>query len=228
MKSDKARLRTRIADKGMNYKGYNIAIHEFGHNVEQTMDLQNIDYYMMSGVPNTAFTEALAFIFQKRDLELLGIKENNPQKEELLALDNFWMSYEIMGVSLVDMGVWKWMYAHPDATAAQLKEAVISIAKDIWNKYYAPVFGSKDEPILAIYSHMIDNPLYLSNYPVGHLIDFQVEGQITGKPFAKEVERIWEQGRLIPQVWMKGAVGREISTEPILDATSKALKKVVK
>jgi len=223
MKSDKARLRTRIADKGMNYKGYNIAVHEFGHNVEQTMDLQNIDYYMMSGVPNTAFTEALAFIFQKRDLELLGIKENNPEKEELLALDNFWMSYEIMGVALLDMNVWKWMYANPNATPAQLKGAVISGAKEIWNKYYAPVFGSKDEPILAIYSHMIDNPLYLSNYPVGHLIDFQIEGQITGKPFASEVERIYEQGRLIPQVWMKGAVGREISIQPILDATTKAL-----
>jgi hypothetical protein len=226
MKSDKARLRTRIADNGMNYKGYNIAVHEFGHNVEQTMTLQNVDYYMLNGVPNTSFTEALAFIFQKRDLELLGIKDNNPEKEDLMALDNFWMSYEIMGVSLVDMNVWKWMYAHPDATAAQLKEAVITIAKETWNKYYAPVFGSKDEPILAIYSHMIDNPLYLSNYPVGHLIDFQIEKQITGKPFAKEVERIYEQGRLIPQVWMKGAVGREISTEPILEATSHALKVV--
>jgi len=223
MKSDKARLRTRITDKGMNYKGYNIAVHEFGHNVEQTMDLQNIDYYMMSGVPNTAFTEALAFIFQKRDLELLGIKENNPEKEELLALDNFWMAYEIMGVALLDMNTWKWMYANPDATPAQLKAAVIDNAKEIWNKYYAPVLGSKDEPILAIYSHMIDNPLYLSNYPVGHLIDFQVEGQITGKPFAAEVERMYRQGRLIPQVWMKGAVGREISIEPILEATTKAL-----
>jgi hypothetical protein len=223
MKAEKAHLRTRIPAMGMNYKGYNIAVHEFGHNVEQTMDLQNIDYYMMSGVPNTAFTEALAFIFQKRDLELLGIKENNPLKEDLLALDNFWMSYEIMGVALLDMSVWKWMYANPDATPAQLKDAVIANAKEIWNKYYAPVFGSKDEPILAIYSHMIDNPLYLSNYPVGHLIDFQVEGQITGKPFAAEVERMYRQGRLIPQVWMKGAVGREISIEPLLNATTKAL-----
>ena len=226
MKSDKARLRTRITDKGMNYKGYNIAVHEFGHNVEQTMTLQNVDYYMLNGVPNTSFTEALAFVFQKRDLELLGIKDHNPQKEDLMALDNFWMSYEIMGVALLDMNVWKWMYAHPDATAAQLKEAVISIAKETWNKYYAPVFGQKDEPILAIYSHMIDNPLYLSNYPVGHIIDFQVEKQLAGKPFAKEVERIYEQGRLIPQVWMKGAVGREISVKPLLEATDKALKVV--
>lgn len=67
-----SRLRTRIGDKGMDYKGYNIAVHEFGHNVEQTLSLYNVDHYMLRGVPNTAFTEALAFIFQKRDLKLLG------------------------------------------------------------------------------------------------------------------------------------------------------------
>ncbi|MDZ7776587.1 MAG: hypothetical protein U5L09_13745 [Bacteroidales bacterium] len=96
------RYRTRIGDDGADYKGYNIAVHEFGHNVEQTISLYDVDHYMLNGVPNTAFTEALAFIFQKRDLELLGMEETNPDKEHLRALDNLWSSYEIMGVSLVD------------------------------------------------------------------------------------------------------------------------------
>jgi len=224
MKGDKARLRTRISDKGMNYKGYNIAVHEFGHNVEQTVDLYDIDYYMLQGVPNTSFTEALAFLFQKRDLELLGIKDNNPDKEHLAALDAIWMSYEIMGVSLLDMKVWHWLYEHPEATPAQLKEAVINLAKEVWNNYYAPVLGSKDEPILAIYSHMIDNPLYLPNYPIGHLIDFQIDEFIKGKNFASEVDRIYTLGRLTPQAWMKAAVGTEISIEPMLKAVDEALK----
>ena len=228
MKGDKARLRTRIADKGMNYKGYNIAVHEFGHNVEQTVDLYDIDYYMLQGVPNTSFTEALAFLFQKRDLFLLGIKDNNPDKEHLASLDALWSCYEIMGVSLVDMQVWRWLYTNPDATPAQLKEAVISISKEVWNKYYAPVFGSKDEPILAIYSHMIDNPLYLPNYPVGHLIDFQIDGFIKGKNFASEVDRIYTLGRLTPQAWMQGAVGNPIAIEPMLKAADEALKAVGK
>lgn len=226
MKGDKARLRTRLTPQGMNYKGYNIATHEFGHNVEQTIDLYDIDNYMMQGVPNTAFTEALAFLFQKRDLMLLGMKDNDPNKEYLAALDAIWSCYEIMGVSLVDMQVWRWMYDNPNATPAQLKESVIRIAKDVWNKYYAPVFGPKDEPILAIYSHMIDNPLYLSNYPVGHLIDFQVEGFMKGKNFASEVDRMYTQGRLVPQVWMKGAVGTTISVDPMLKAVDEALKMI--
>ncbi len=224
LKGDKARLRTRIAEKGMNYKGYNIAVHEFGHNVEQTVDLYDIDYYMLQGVPNTSFTEALAFLFQKRDLFLLGINDNNPDKENLASLDAVWSCYEIMGVSLLDMKVWKWMYANPDATPAQLKEAVITMAKEVWNNYYAPVLGSKDEPILAIYSHMIDNPLYLPNYPVGHLIDFQVDGFVKGKNFASEVDRMYTLGRLTPQAWMQGAVGNPIAIEPMLKAVDEALK----
>lgn len=226
MKGDNARLRTRVGEKGMDYKGYNIGIHEFGHNVEQTLSLYNVDYYMLRGVPNTSFTEALAFLFQKRDLELLGIKNNDPLKDDLMALDNFWSCYEIMGVSLVDMQVWKWLYDHPDATPAELKESVITIAQEVWNEYYAGVFGSKDEPILAIYSHMIDAPLYLSAYPVGHLIEFQVDKFMADKPFAEEVTRIYTMGRLIPQTWMKQAVGSEISIEPTLKATTDALGNV--
>jgi len=229
MKSgDVALLRARIKSTGMDYKGFNIATHEFGHNVEQTITLQDVDYYMMHGVPNTAFTEALAFVFQKRDLELLGMKESSPNKEHLMALDNLWACYEIMGVSLVDINLWKWLYANPNADAAQVKEATIRIAKEIWNKYYADVFGVNDEPILAIYSHMIDNPLYLSAYPIGHLIDFQIEKQLAGKKFSDEVQRMYQQGKLIPQVWMKGATGEPLSNKPILEASAKAIVELSK
>jgi len=224
MKGDKAHLRTRIGKNGMDYKGYNIAIHELGHNVEQTISLYMVDNYMMQGVPNTAFTEAFAFTFQKHDLELLGIKDNDPDKDALAAIDNFWMSYEIMGVSLLDMKVWKWLYENQKATKEQLKETVVKTAIEIWNQYYAPVIGVKDTPILAIYSHMIDNPLYLSNYPVGHLIDFQLDQFLKGKNFADEAIRIYSAGKLIPQLWMKNAVGSEISIKPLLDATDAALK----
>ena len=224
MRNDIAHLRTRLGPGGMDYKGYNIAIHELGHCVEQTITMNDVDYYMLNGVPNTAFTEATAFLFQKRDMELLGLTEPDANKEHLMALDNFWACYEIMGVSLVDMQVWKWMYANPGATATELKNQVIAIAKEVWNKYYAGILGGNDEPILAIYSHMIDNPLYLSNYPMGHIIDFQIEQQIKGKLLSDEISRMYTQGRLVPQVWMIGAVGSPISIQPTLIATKEALR----
>lgn len=224
MKGEKARLRSRIGADGLDYKGYNIAVHEFGHNVEQTISLYDVDYYMLNGVPNTAFTEALAFIFQRKDLDLLGISNADPKRDYLQALDNFWGSYEIMGVSLVDMKVWEWMYTNPDATVEQLKENVIRIAQEVWNAYYAPILGEENSPILAIYSHMIDYPLYLANYPMGHLIEFQLEDYLKGRSFADEVSRIYRLGTLIPQEWMRQAVGSELSSKPMLDATAEAVK----
>lgn len=228
MKGEKAHLRTRIPETGMDYKGYNIAVHELGHNVEQTITLYDIDYYMLHGVPNTAFTEAVAFMFQANDLKLLGTESNidKAESDALAALDNCWSAYEIMGVSLVDMYVWQWMYENPEATPAELKDAVINIAIEVWNNYYAPVFGVEDSPILAIYSHMIASPLYLANYPIGHLIEFQIEEYIEDKNFADEISRMLLQGQIIPQEWMKGAVGTKISGEPTLKAVKKALETI--
>ncbi len=228
MRNDEAHLRTRIGEGGMDYKGYNIAVHEFGHNVEQTITLNDVDFYSLNGVPNTSFTEAVAFLFQKRDLELLGLKNPNPEDAWYEALDVFWSSYEIMGVSLVDIQVWEWLYAHPDATSAQLKEAVITIAREVWNSYYAGVLGGNDETLLGIYSHMIDYPLYLPNYPMGHLINFQIEQQVRGKNLAEEMNRMYLQGSIIPQLWMRKAVGSPISIDPLLTATSEALEALQK
>ncbi len=223
MKSEKAHLRTRIGKDGMDYKGYNIAVHEFGHNVEQTISLHDVDYYILNGVPNNGFTEALAFVFQKQDLKLLGMDQPDPFYSHKEVLDDFWVTFEIMGVSLVDMRVWEWMYANEDATPGQLKEATIRIAKEVWNEYFAPVFGVENEPILAVYSHMVSYPLYLANYAIGSLIQFQVEQHLMGKDFAAEVGRIYSLGKLTPQEWMKEAVGNELSAEPMLLAAGKAL-----
>jgi len=223
MRKTTSHLRTRIGSDGMDYKGYNIAIHELGHNVEQTISVHMVDNYFINGIPNTAFTEALAFMFQARDLEFLGIKHDDPMKEHLEVLNVFWDNYEMMGVSLIDMAVWQWLYDNPDASAAQLKQAVISIAKEIWNKYYADVFGEEDIPLLAIYSHMIQSPLYLMNYPYGRLIMFQLEDYFDGKNFADETLRIFSIGQLTPQHWMERAVGQQISNQPIFEAVEKAL-----
>ena len=223
MKGEKAHLRTRIPDTGMDYKGYNIAVHEFGHNVEQTISLYDIDEYLLNGIPNTAFTEALAFIFQSRDLQLLGINNTNPDQERLSTLDTGWSLMEIMGVGLVDMKIWEWLYSHPDAGAAELKKATQSITKEVWNTYFSPVFGIKDVPILGIYSHMISNPLYLAAYSYGQIIEFQLEEQLSGKSFSNEIDRIYKQGRIIPQRWMEGATGSKISVKPVLNKLDKAI-----
>jgi hypothetical protein len=222
-REDKARLRTRIPAGGMDYKGYNIAIHELGHNVEQVFSLDEIDFWWLSGVPDNAFTEALAFLFQNRDLEVLGLSPPSAAERRTAALATLWNAYEIAGVSLVDMRVWRWLYDHPQATPAELRQAVLGIAREVWNRYYAPLFGRRDAEILAIYSHMIDYGLYLPDYALGHLIAFQVGQMVRGDRFGAEFERVARQGRITPDAWMHGAVGQPLSAQPLLAAAREAL-----
>jgi hypothetical protein len=227
MRDAKVHLRTRVAKDGMNYKGFNIAVHEMGHNVEQTFSMKEVDHWLLYGVPNTAFTEALAFVFQARDLELLGLHAPSPQDEAMRTLNEYWGTYEIAGVALVDMAVWHWMYEHPSATPAQLREATVQIAKDTWNQYYAPVFTKRDVVLLAVYSHMIDSFLYLPDYPIGHLIAFQIEEQMkkAGK-IGPEFERMASYGAVAPDLWMMNATGKPVGPEALLTATQRALTEV--
>jgi hypothetical protein len=215
--NEPSRLRTRIAPEGMDYKGYNIAVHEMGHNVEEIVSLYKMDYYMLHGIPNTGFTEASAFLFQARDLQLLGYGRKEMDREAVM--DEFWGMYEIMGVSMVDMQMWQWLYAHPKATAAQLREAALEIAAHVWNEYFEPVLGEKDCVLLAIYSHMVNSPMYLPNYPIGHIVQFQLEEALADKTqaeWAQNYERWYRLGRLTPSHWMKQAVNGELSVQPVL------------
>ena len=223
-RGDFPRLRTRVGANGMDYKGYNIAVHELGHNVEQVFSLYSVDHTLLAGVPNNAFTEALAFVFQARDLELLGLAKPDAASERERVLNDFWQTWEIAGVALVDVAVWHWLYDHPDATAADLREATVRIAREMWDRYYAPVLGGRDTPLLGIYSHMISYPLYLADYPIGHLIAFQIEEHLRkAGSLGAEFERMASQGAVLPDVWMKQATGAPISVDPLLRATEAAL-----
>jgi len=227
MRSEKSHLRTRVEKTGMNYKGFNIAVHEMGHNVEQTFSLNDVDYTLLQGVPNTAFTEALAFVFQAQDMSLLGLSSPDAKSEAMKTLNDFWGTYEIAGVALVDMAVWHWMYDHPEATPDELRAATLQIAKDTWNRFFAPVFGMKDVVLLAVYSHMIDSFLYLPDYPIGHLIAFQIEEQMKkAGSIGPEFERMAKMGRVTPDLWMEHATGKPVGPDALLTATEEALKQI--
>ncbi|MDD4477205.1 MAG: hypothetical protein PHY40_03560 [Patescibacteria group bacterium] len=225
MKSEKSRLRFRMTGGKINSNEFNVFMHELGHNVEQNFTLQKMDSYFLRGVPNTAFTEAFAFVFQSRDREILGLKPSSNLKDEK-TLSNFWSACEIAGVALVDIGVWRWLYLNSETTPKEMKGAVVKITKDVWNTYFAKVFGVEDEVALGIYSHAISFPLYLPNYPLGKIIAFQIEKYMENKNLGAEMERMCGAGNISPQFWMKNAVGEKISCQPMLEAVDEILKKI--
>ncbi len=227
MRDAKTRLRTRVGADGMDYKGFNIAVHEMGHNVEQTISLNDIDHVLLQGVPNTAFTEALAFIFQARDLELLGLDSPSEDQLAMRALDDYWGAAEIGAVALVDIAVWHWMYDNPDATPAEFRAATVEIAKDVWNRYFADVFGIKDVALLGIYSHMIHSAIYLPDYPIGAMISRQLEEHIAKSgDLGGEFERMCLTGRVSPDLWMTVATGSPVGPEALLEAAGRALDRL--
>jgi len=226
-RADSPHLRTRVGAEGMDYKGFNIAVHEMGHNVEQIYSLDRVDHTLLAGVPNTAFTEALAFVFQAKDLELLGLAAPDAESRALKTLGDFWGAYEMCAVGLVDMGMWHWMYEHPDATPAELRDAVVALSREIWNRYYAPVFGQRDVVLLGVYAHMVDSFLYLPDYAIGRLIALQIEQKMArGGRLGDEFERMARMGRVTPDLWMKNATGEPVAADALLAATRAALDTV--
>ncbi|MGH1361938.1 MAG: hypothetical protein ACRBF0_00185 [Calditrichia bacterium] len=223
MRKDTAHLRTRVPSSGMDYKGFNTAMHELGHSVEQVFSMNDIDYYTLEGVPNTAFTEAFAFVFQGRDLQVLGLSKDDVLSEASETLHTVWQTLEIAGVSLLDMRIWRWMYENPEAGPEALKEAVLMLSADIWNTYFTPLFGSKNQHILAIYSHILYCGMYIPDYAIGHIIAFQIESYLKKRNLAREMERMCKLGCLAPQVWMQKALGEQISAAAMLEKAEDAL-----
>ena len=223
MRNDSAHLRTRITESGFNKESFNTACHELGHTTEQVMSLNMIDHYFLHGTPNTAFTEAFAFIFQDKETKLLGINPAD-NADDLKPLQSLWSAFEICGVGYLDIKIWEWLYKHKNTNERELKKAVIKLAVEIWNKYFYPVIGVKDSCILAIYSHIIDCTLYTPDYPLGHIIEFQIEEYLKKKNLPDEMERMCRLGNITPEIWMKKALNSRISAEPLIKAAQLALK----
>ena len=105
----------------------------------------------------------------------------------------------------------------------------MGIAAEVWDEYYAPVLGQPGCTLLAVYSHMVNSPMYLPNYPYGHIVEYQIESHLKGlanpRLIAPEVLRIWRCGRLAPDGWMNEAVGRYVSVQPMLDELTQILAK---
>jgi hypothetical protein len=71
---------------------------------------------------------------------------------------------------------------------------------------------------------MISSFLYLPNYPLGHLIAFQLEGKLKGKTSGAEFERVAKFGHESPDLWMENATGKPVVAEPLLEAATAAIE----
>ena len=124
----------------------------------------------------------------------------------------------------MELRTWRWLYAHPEATAADLRETVLRISDEVWGEFFAEHFGPDPYHILGAYQHMVAHPLYLPDYAIGQMISHQIRAHVRTRDVAAETKRICSIGRLTPAAWMKAAVGGSLSAAPLIEDSRKAVK----
>jgi hypothetical protein len=215
-------LRTHRIDGALDWPALRVAMHELGHCVQQVFGFHRTPRKALRGVPNSACSEAMAFIFEHHARRIAGIPF--PERHaELAAVSDLLVTCEIAGPSLVDLLTWRWLYENPGADVEDLRRAALRIADEVWRAHFEPCFGPDENRLLAAYQHMVAMMLYLPNYTVGHLIAHQVRRHVTDETFAAEIERICALGRLTPSLWMERAVGAGLSAAPLIESATEAL-----
>ena len=221
-------LRTSSLDHELGWDGFDTAMHELGHNLEQLCSTYFVSRPALRGVPNTACTEAFAFLYQSLAKRVLGL-EDAAAAERQFAIDSvatMLSACQIAGPSLLELRTWRWLYAHPEATPAALREEVLRIAADLWTRFYERDFGPDNYHILAAYQHMIAHPLYLPDYTLGHMMSHQIRSYMRGKHLASETKRITSLGCLTPDLWMRKAVGAPVSPAPLAQDAAEGLRRL--
>lgn len=221
-------LRTNRLKDQLGWDGFDTAMHELGHNLEQLCSTYLAPRPALRNVPNTACTEAFAFLYQSLARRVLGL-DDPAQAQRAYDVDSITTmlsACQIGGPSLVELYVWRWLYQHADATPEQLRDAVIGIARDVWQRYYQQDFGDDPYNIMAAYQHMIAHPLYLADYTLGHIMSHQIRAHMRSKDLAAETKRICSLGRVTPELWMKRAVGQGVSVAPLAADAAAALERM--
>ena len=89
------------------------------------------------------------------------------------------------------------------------------------------MFHTPDITLLGVYAHMVDEFLYLPDYPIGHMIASQIEQQMEkAGNVGAEFERMAKVGNVTPDLWMKNATGAPVGPEALLGATERALERI--
>lgn len=222
----KALLTTMFGERGLDYKGYRVAMHELGHVVCGVYSTLYADNFLLAGVPTGGITEGFAEVFAYKNIEGLGLfPYSGQEKKHLLALATYWYLYEMGGNALTEIRTWKWMYNNPDATVHELKNAILGISAGILNSYFSENFGgTRDCSILSVYNHFISGDLYLFNYFMGGIVSCQLADAFGRDELAPGLKESCREGVTLPELWMQKAVGSGFSLTPLFNGVSSAVE----
>ena len=221
-------LRTNSLDHELGWDGFDTAMHELGHNIEQLCSTNFVPRPALRGVPNTACTEAFAFLYQGLAKSVLKLPIDDPDgAKDMACAERLMEASQIAGPALLEIHVWRWIYDNPDADPEAIRNTVLRVAKELWSTYFEAHFGPDPYAILAAYQHMVGYPLYLADYALGHMISHQIIQHMDGRDLASETRRICSIGLLTPDAWMQRAVGSNIDAQVLTNDAAGAVERLL-
>jgi hypothetical protein len=221
---DVQRLRVKFQDENFDRSNFSTFMHELGHCTEGVISSYFMDHKLLWRIPNTAFTEAIAFNFQYKTDFILDNKEK--KDDDYKVLSTFWQTYNNVLQAKFEIELYKFLYSQKELNKEIIHENSIRIANELWQKYLEKYFGKNEQALLAGYTHILFCDLYLPDYPIGRVIEYQISKFLKDKNFGTEIERICKIGSIKPDSWMKEAVNEEVSANSLLDDTKNILKKL--
>ena len=199
-------------------------MHELGHNLEQLISTHWVPRPMLQRAQHRLHGSV------RVPLSIEGRRRPRGRSRSLAArcLDDGYgpdhaRCRQIAGPALVDLYAWRWLYANPDADAPAFRDAVIDIATDLWDRFYAEYYGEDPYHILAAYQHMVAHPLYLPDYAIGHVQSQLIRTHMRTRDLAAETKRICSIGCFTRTSGLEKAVGSPISVEPMIKDVEEAL-----
>jgi hypothetical protein len=170
---------------------------------------------ILAGLPGPAFRLALDQVARDRSAQAPAD-----------ALAVFWAAWERSGAALVELAVWRWLYAHPGAGPGELAQAVQTLARERWNRSYAPVLGQPDCLLLASRAGLVAGDLGLADAAMAPMIACQLRTQARRPEDLGPALRRWTGlGRLTPDLWLRRAGCGTLGPEALLAATAAALER---
>jgi hypothetical protein len=218
LRGSPALMTNMFGEDGLDYRSFRIAMHELGHVVCNVFHTTYTDYFILAGVPSFGIHEAYAEIIAYKNMEGLGLFPYDKETaKHLRTLAAFWYVIQSGGQTLAEILSWKWMYENPNATAEEVKKAVLGIADKLWDDYYADIFGGqRHQRLLSIHDHFVVGSLYLHNFFYSNVIMHQLVNAFRDGCLSTELKRSAKEGITSTERWMYNAVGAGVSIEPLM------------
>ncbi|MDR1739267.1 MAG: hypothetical protein LBR45_00710, partial [Bacteroidales bacterium] len=204
LSGSKGHLFVSIDDTGVSSSSYRTAVYNMGCLIAKMLasgaiwgGMEKADYFM-GNVPNESFAGGLGIYMLEKNNLISGFR--------------FLSTMQYAGMALTEFYMWEQCY-RSEITATGLRDSLQRISIDVWNKYFADVFTSKDDARLGANFSMLLEPLSTIGATFERINEIKAGAAIStavsksDKTLLMELYRIYKVGKVTPELWYRNVEG---------------------